>query len=579
MAIHIRPDFHGRIATPAENSGATDYADFVIQGTRKSERQVLVRVAASSAGKMEKGISIDFPSALADEIRDSFRSNMTTGGAGRMTIQIEDAAQIGKLLSAVLFAGAVYELFAASMANAMDHVRGGVRIRLAFDESLVDLPWEYVLRPDRRHDNTMSAFLLLDPQISLVRQGSNPKIALKPLNDDREFAFFGTLWEGNADGWEVYKEYSLLRSALKPVEKFVSPEYFVASDAKAFDGEGGRDAAIFHYAGHCDFDAGGRPYLVREMPTSTSLAHAPKMYFSEVADRLKQWGTRFAVFSACNSGYWPMVKPLLEAGLPALVGINGAVSSASTIEFCAKLYHSLALGLTLDEAVARARLHLMEWGQPQGFFDWGLFMVYMPSPQSVLFPREASRELTNHREEVRRDFTEAIDRTQEQARTLDQMNFSEITSEAIKRRVLILGRFSGRRLKVLKAIQEHLKHHPNRYIPELFTYDKPEDRDLIESIMGFAALSRFIVADLSEPRSVQAELQSIVEKYQSVPVVPIINRTGKLYSTTDNIFRRENVVQPVVRYRNVEDLLGKLDDEVLSPAEEKRNKVRPPVSV
>ena len=52
----------------------------------------------------------------------------------------------------------------------MNHLKGGVRIRLALDETLVDLPWEYVLRPDRRHDNAMSSFLLLDPRISLVRQ-------------------------------------------------------------------------------------------------------------------------------------------------------------------------------------------------------------------------------------------------------------------------------------------------------------------------------------------------------------------------------------------------------------------------
>jgi hypothetical protein len=77
-------------------------------------------------------------------------------------------------------------------------------------------------------------------------------------------------------------------------------------------------------------------------------------------------------------------------------------------------------------------------------------------------------------------------------------------SELTQRRVLILGRFSDRRLKVLKAIQAEIARHPNNYEPELFTFHKPKNRDLVESIMGCAALSRFIIADLSEPKSVQS---------------------------------------------------------------------------
>jgi hypothetical protein len=90
--------------------------------------------------------------------------------------------------------------------------------------------------------------------------------------------------------------------------------------------------------------------------------------------------------------------------------------------------------------------------------------------------------------------------------------------------VLILGRFTKRRLKVLESIKAHLEAHPNHYIPELFTFRKPESASRTEVVIGFAALSRFIIADLSEPKSVQAELRAIVPNFQSVPVVPLINR-------------------------------------------------------
>jgi hypothetical protein len=279
--------------------------------------------------------------------------------------------------------------------------------------------------------------------------------------------------------------------------------------------------------------------------------------------------------SACNSGYWGAVKPLLNAGIPAVLGVNGAVASQSTIEFCAKLYESLAVGLTFDEAVGRARMHVMEWGRGLDLFDWGLFMVHMPSPEATLFPRAATPGVARHQKSIRQDHTETIRSTLQLAKELDGMNFGEIMSELSKRRVLILGRFTGRRLEILKGIKAHLAKHSNHYIPELFTFRKPAARDLVEAIIGFAALSRFVIADLSEPKSIQSELEAIVPHFLSVPVIPVINRTGKEYATFSSVQRRENVVKPTVRYRDLGDLITKLDEQVVPMAEKKLAEVQP----
>jgi hypothetical protein len=151
------------------------------------------------------------------------------------------------------------------------------------------------------------------------------------------------------------------------------------------------------------------------------------------------------------------------------------------------------------------------------------------------------------------------------------MNFGEIMSELSKRRVLILGRFTKRRLNVLESIKAHLEAHPNHYIPELFTFRKPEPASLTEAVIGFAALSHFIIADLSEPKSVQAELQAIVPNFLSVPVVPLINWTGKEYALFASLQRYENVVKPTVRYRDLDDLLEKIDQQVVPLAEKMRS--------
>jgi hypothetical protein len=201
-------------------------------------------------------------------------------------------------------------------------------------------------------------------------------------------------------------------------------------------------------------------------------------------------------------------------------------------------------------------------------------MIYMPSRESVLFPREAASAVATRQNSVRKDHASTAVKTLNLAKEIDGMNFGEIMSELSKRRVLILGRFSGRRLKILEAIKVHLKAHPNRYIPELFTYRKPESRDLVEAIIGFAALSRFIVADLSEPKSVQSELEAIVPHFQSVPVVALINRTGKEYATFSSIRRRENVVKPTVRYRDPDDLMEKIRQQVVPLAEKMLSEIQ-----
>jgi hypothetical protein len=577
--------FMGQARSPANTKrhavsaalSITDYEDFVIIAERTSTRTVSVTVDASPAGRMSKAQKTPFSVEEAAALHRSFLASFADSGAktGRMLMTQAEATTIGKRLAQVLFPREVYRLFAKSLAAVLRRANSGLRLRLVMDESLSNLPWEYVYRPDRLQQDGLSGFLMLDPSISMVRHPADDRIQIEPITGRQRLSFVGTLWEGKKDGWEVGKEFDLLCQALKPVARYIQPEFAVASGADGFRATHPGRAAIFHYAGHCDFDADGRAFLLRELPTSRGLSAKDVFFVEELAHALAGSGTRLAVMSACNSGYCAAVKPLLEVGIPAVLGVNGAIASQSTIEFCAKLYESLAVGLTLDEAVGRARMHLMEWGRDRGLFDWGLFMVHMPSPDATLFARAVTPAVASRQKSIRQDHVETIGSTLRLARELDGMNFGEIMSELSKRRVLILGRFTGRRLEVLKGIQAHLEKHPNRYIPELFTFRKPESRDLVEAIIGFAALSRFVIADLSEPKSVQSELEAIVPHFQSVPVVPVISRTGKEYATFSSIARRENVVKPTVRYRDLDDLIKKLDELVVPLAEQKLAGLRP----
>jgi len=561
------------------NNRQGNYRDFVIAVRRIDARKVGVSVETSPAGRLDSLVTVVYPEKEGAALRKGFLSTIVGGGVegGRGLISADEALAIGKRLCDVLFPPDVFRLFAASLAAVAG--KGGLRIRLVMDPSLMDLPWEYVTRPDRRLDGGghVSDFLLLDPSISMVRQAADASIALTPIAGKQRLTFVGTFWEGMRDMWEVGKEFRLLGEALTPVASFIKADFALASDPKTIAAKSLAGTAIFHYAGHTDFDEKGRAFVIKELPTSRVLAAKDRIYIHDLAPHLSKAGTRLAVMSACNSGYWAAAKPLLSAGVPVVIGVNGAVLSTSTIEFCAKLYESLAVGLTLDEAVQRARMHLFEWGPKYGLFDWGLFMVHMACPEAVIFPRKVNTAVERHQRTVRQAHAETVGSTIALMKEMDGLNFGEIMSELTQRRVLILGRFSRRRLPVLEAIKVRLSKHKNRYLPELFTFAKPESRDLVEAIKGFAALSRFVIADLSEPKSVQQELEAIAPDFQSVPIVPLINETGKEYATFESIKRRVQVVKPTIRYRNVDDLIAKLDSQVVPAAETKLTEVRPPV--
>src|SRR6185436_16027439 len=129
-----------------------------------------------------------------------------------------------------------------------------------------------------------------------------------------------------------------------------------------------------------------------------------------LALRLSRAGTKLAVFNACNSGFWPFVRPFIRAGVPAVVGVQGLVSNIAALNFAEKLYQSLAVGLSLDEALTFARLWVVE--SPRSYYDcdWGRFMAYMPTESAVLFPRFEQSAIRRQQRTVRAERAQTIER-------------------------------------------------------------------------------------------------------------------------------------------------------------------------
>jgi hypothetical protein len=132
--------------------------------------------------------------------------------------------------------------------------------------------------------------------------------------------------------------------------------------------------------------------------------------------------------------------------------------------------------------------------------------------------------------------------------------------------VLILGRFTPERIAVLEAIRAELRKRD--YLPVLFDFEKPSSRTTVETISTLAHIARFVIADLTDAKSVLQELQAIVPPSPSVVVQPLLLASQEEPGMFDFIREFPRVLDPH-RYADQATLLAELKEGVIDPAEAK----------
>jgi hypothetical protein len=402
--------------------GIMNYIDFTIRARDWQDRQFKVEVTSSPVDRMrEPAVSTYDEAALARPLYNLERKR----------IHLKDLIALGEALADMLLPPAVRQMLLRSLSAVGPEQ--GLRLRLVLDDpQAANLPWEYLhlYRTGgdppapvgaapwpawRSQDGQVQAgrdgFLVLDPRISLVRHEAIPMApasvtATRPLK-----VVVGLAAPSDAPPLDLEAERDFIQAALKDVAgidvNFVTKLTVEKLEAAC------QGAHLFHFAGHGHF--GGEQGAEREgaIVLEDTEGYSYPFPAENLALTLRGAGVRVVVLGACESGRrdgvnaWSGVAPaLMRTGIPGAVAMQYETYDDSAAAFARRFYQSLAAGLSLDEAVGAGRLAVLNLGGRDDV-DWGVPMLYMRSPDGVIFPEvTADAALDQIRVEVRQQVKE-----------------------------------------------------------------------------------------------------------------------------------------------------------------------------
>ena len=144
-----------------------------------------------------------------------------------------------------------------------------------------------------------------------------------------------------------------------------------------------------------------------------------------------------------------------------------------------------------------------------------------------------------------------------------------ITSKA----VLILGRFTPERKKILDRLREELRRHDRT--PIIFDFEKPNRKNVTDTVKLLAQMARYIIVDLSDPNSAPYELGVIsMLGLDSTPVVPLITQPQTPFPMLEDVLNKPWCTK-LIRYKDADDPAIQLDTKIVNMVERKVKQLQP----
>lgn len=326
-------------------------------------------------------------------------------GAGLASPQLKLAREFGtQLYSALVEDAAIRDLLVSSRRRAEDEQRA-LRLTLSLSGApdLMQVPWEFlyaersflaqsIWSPVVRYMDIENRVrpLKVDLPLRILGMVSAPnEPTLAPLDTEREMRQLEDALAGLIESGSVELRW-LAGSTMRDLQREVAH---------------GEDFHVFHFIGHGTCED-GEGYLV------LTDEHGAAEYVS--GDRLGQMLTdrrtlRLAVLNACEAAATAPTDPLagvatglVAKAVPAVIGMQFAITDAAAITFAEEFYAALARGFPVDMATTEARRAIsaednVQWATPVLFMrvaDGRLFDL--PDAPEPDLARTASRPAPDH---------------------------------------------------------------------------------------------------------------------------------------------------------------------------------------
>ena len=158
---------------------------------------------------------------------------------------------------------------------------------------------------------------------------------------------------------------------------------------------------------------------------------------------------------------------------------------------------------------------------------------------------------------------------------LNHRKLRDVFNTTTQRSVLILGRFGGGGLDVLRAVADSLRQQG--LIPIIFDFERPRQRNYTETVITLAGLCSFVIVDLSGP-SVPQELQAIIAATLRMPLVPIVEEGRNPAAMLVDFQELDYFLGPPIRFNSISALVAQIPERAIAPAQawlaQRRNRLK-----
>jgi hypothetical protein len=149
-----------------------------------------------------------------------------------------------------------------------------------------------------------------------------------------------------------------------------------------------RKINVLHFMGHGDLD---RPTGEGVLILEDEYRRPELVTASALADQLRDCtGLRLLFLNACktaqsftSSPFSGVATALLQVGIPAVIAMQLPITDAAALAFSEGVYRRLAVGDSIDEAVAEGRLAIRR--RLQDSLEWGTPVLFLRAPDGRLF--------------------------------------------------------------------------------------------------------------------------------------------------------------------------------------------------